>query len=43
LHEFLFAKCWEQGLHRQYADILLSKGWETFRERLQDAFGGKRQ
>jgi hypothetical protein len=32
--EFLFAKCWEQGIHRQYAAILLGDGWVPFRDRL---------
>jgi hypothetical protein len=27
LREFLFAKCWEQGLHRHYADLLLKGDW----------------
>ena len=38
--EYLFAKCWEQGLHRDYGEILLSDGWTPLRERLEDAFGG---
>ena len=39
LREFLFAKCWEQGVHRRYADWFLSKDWEPFRGRLQGTFG----
>jgi hypothetical protein len=37
--EFLFAKCWEQGVHRQYAEALLSNGWENLSQRLDSAFG----
>ena len=37
--EFLFAKCWEQGLHRRYAALLLSDEWAPLRDRLQAAFG----
>lgn len=37
--EFLFAKCWEQGLHRQYGALLLGDGWKPLRERLRTAFG----
>jgi hypothetical protein len=39
LREFLFAKCWEQGVHRRYADWFLSKDWEPFRDQLQGTFG----
>ena len=39
LREFLFAKCWEQGVHRQYADLMLGDGWTPIHERLQEAFG----
>jgi hypothetical protein len=35
LREFLFAKCWEQGIHRQYAAILLSDDWNNFHGRLE--------
>jgi hypothetical protein len=38
-HEFLFAKCWEQGLHRRYGALLLGDEWATLRDRLQGAFG----
>ena len=37
--EFLFAKCWEQGLHRRYAALLLSDGWAPLRDRLHRTFG----
>jgi hypothetical protein len=37
--EFLFAKCWEQGLHRRYGELLLSDRWAPLRDRLQEAFG----
>ena len=37
--EFLFAKCWEQGLHRHYGALLLGDEWAPLRERLQGAFG----
>lgn len=38
--EYLFAKCWEQGLHTRYGELLLGDEWEPLRERLQEAFGG---
>ena len=37
--EFLFAKCWEQGLHRHYGELLLGDAWPSLRDRLQEAFG----
>ena len=37
--EFLFAKSWEEGLHRDYAGLLLGDEWPPLRERLQAAFG----
>ena len=37
--EYLFAKCWEQGLHRRYGALLLGDGWESLRDRLNAAFG----
>ncbi len=40
--EFLFAKCWERGVHRQYAALLLGDGWGPLRDRLNKAFGGPR-
>ena len=39
LREFLFAKCWEQGVHRQYAALLLGDGWQLLRDRLHKTFG----
>jgi hypothetical protein len=40
--EFLFAKCWEQGVHRQYADLILSDTWEPLRDRMDKTFGQPR-
>ncbi len=40
--EFLFAKCWEQGVHRQYAALLLNDSWAPLRDRLHKAFGEPR-
>ena len=37
--EFLFAKCWEQGLHRTYGKLLLGGQWAPLRDRLHEAFG----
>ena len=37
--EFLFAKCWEQGLHRRYGQLLLGEAWTPLRERLSEALG----
>ena len=42
LREFIFAKCWEQGTHRLYGDLLLSDQWEPLRDRLHEAFGEPR-
>ena len=39
LREFLFAKCWEQGLHRRYGELLLGDEWAPLRDRLHAAFG----
>jgi len=36
--EFLFAKCWEQGVHRQYAALLLSDGWKPLGNRINKEF-----
>jgi hypothetical protein len=33
--EFLFAKCWEQGVHRQYADLVANTGWSEMAARLK--------
>ncbi len=32
--EFLFAKCWEQGLHRRYGALLQGDEWGPLRDRL---------
>ena len=37
--EFLFAKCWEQGVHRHYGRLLLGEVWTPLRERLSVEFG----
>ncbi|MBI2171479.1 MAG: hypothetical protein HYU30_05595 [Chloroflexi bacterium] len=37
--EFLFAKCWEQGLHRRYGELLLGDEWGPLRDRLNGTFG----
>ena len=37
--EFLFTKCWEQGLHRRYGELLLGGEWASLRDRLRQAFG----
>ena len=37
--EYLFAKCWEQGLHMRYGALLLGGEWILLRDRLQGAFG----
>ena len=37
--EFLFAKCWEQGLHRRYGGLLLGDQWAPLRDRLHETFG----
>ena len=37
--EFIFAKCWEQGLHRRYGAMLLGDGWSPLRDRLHETFG----
>jgi tetratricopeptide (TPR) repeat protein len=39
LREYLFAKCWEQGVQRQYAVILLGNEWGPFHTRLEKTFG----
>ncbi len=31
--EYLFAKCWEQGLHRRYGELLLCEAWAPLRDR----------
>ena len=37
--EFLFAKCWEQRLHRCYGELLLDDEWAPLRDRLHETFG----
>ena len=37
--EYLFAKCWEQGLHTRYGELFLSDGWAALNERLEAEFG----
>jgi hypothetical protein len=37
--EYLFAKCWEQGHHRQFSALLLSDEWAHLRDRLHGVFG----
>ncbi len=37
--EYLFAKCWEQGVHRQYGALVLGDNWAPIRERLAQTFG----
>ena len=32
--EFLFAKCWAQGLHRRDGELFLSEQWLPLRDRL---------
>ena len=39
LREFLFAKCWEQGLHLRYGKLLLGDEWAPLSDRLHEAFG----
>ena len=38
--EYIFAKCWEQGLHWKYGALLLGDGWEPLQARLRKEFGG---
>ena len=37
--EYIFAKCWEQGLHRDYGQLLLGEEWTPLEQRLREAFG----
>jgi hypothetical protein len=37
--EYIFAKCWEQGLHRRYGALLLGDEWASLAERLHEKFG----
>ena len=40
--EFLFAKCWEQGVHRHYGALLLGEEWAPLRDRIHDSLGQPR-
>ena len=33
--EYLFAKCYEEGLHRRYGQMLMGDGWPPLRDRLE--------
>jgi hypothetical protein len=35
LREFLFAKCWEQGMHRKYAEFVLGDGWSALEKEIR--------
>ena len=37
--EFLFAKCWEQGVHRRYGELFLGPEWARLEESLESVFG----
>ena len=37
--EYLFAKCWEQGLHTHYGEMFLSDDWAVLGEQLESEFG----
>ncbi len=37
--EYIFAKCWEQGLHRRYGALLLGEEGAPLLDRLREAFG----
>ena len=37
--EYIFAKCWEQGLHRRYGALLLGEEWGPLRDRIHETFG----
>ena len=39
--EYIFAKCWDQGLQRKYGELLTGDAWESLRERLRREFGGR--
>ena len=39
--EYVFAKCWEQGLHTKYGALLMSDDWYPLRDRLLKEFGGR--
>ena len=33
--EYLFAKCFEEGLHRRYGEMLMGDGWHPLRDRIE--------
>ena len=33
--EYLFAKCFEEGLHRHYGEMLMGDGWPSFRDSIE--------
>lgn len=33
--EYLFAKCFEEGLHRKYGELLMGEEWPSFRDRIE--------
>jgi hypothetical protein len=37
--EYIFAKCWEQGLHREFGRLALSDEWGPLRDRVSGEFG----
>ncbi len=39
LREFIFAKCWEQGVQRRYGEVFLGPDWEQLRESLASVYG----
>lgn len=38
LCEYIFAKCWEQGLHRRYGELFIGGEGDAIRKRLVVAF-----
>ena len=41
--EYVFSKCWEQGLNREYGTMLMGDGWEPLQERLKKRSAGGKQ
>ena len=39
--EYIFVKCWDQGLQRKYGELLTGDAWEPLRVRLRREFGGR--
>ena len=35
LREYIFAKCYEKGLHRRYGELVMGEGWSAFRDRIE--------